>query len=109
MVKIRSGWTEKNKLKLFVAHTSFSIQDKSNMDVLTFDNTLIFEKIKSGFLISEVAKENLVSNCTLLNDGDFGDSDDDISRFTLVEIEDEAYRKFKNHLFEKLQEICKMK
>lgn len=27
MVKIRSGWTEKNKLKLFVAHTSFSIQD----------------------------------------------------------------------------------
>jgi len=83
--------------------------NKSNMDVLTFDNTLIFEKIKSGFLISEVAKENLVSNCTLLNDGDFGDSDDDISRFTLVEIEDEAYRKFKNHLFEKLQEICKMK
>jgi len=83
--------------------------NKSYIDILKFDNKLIFEKIKSGFLISEVAKENLVSNCKLLNDGDFGDSDDDISRFTLVEIDDEDYMKFKNHLFEKLQEICKMK
>jgi len=83
--------------------------NKSCKEVLNFDNTLIFEKIESGYMISPDLGDNLENNCKLLHDGDFGDSDDDISRLTLVEIDDEDYEKFMNRLYDKLEEICKMK
>jgi predicted nucleotidyltransferase component of viral defense system len=78
-------------------------------DVFGFDNTLIFEKIESGYMISPDLGDNLKHNCTLLHDGDFGDSDDDISRLTLVKIDDEEYEKFKSRLYDKLSEICKLR
>lgn len=83
--------------------------NKEQKDVLKTDNNLIFTKIESSFLISQVSEENLVNNCKLLNEGDFGDSDDDISRLTLIEIDDVEYEKFKNLLCDKLKDICKMK
>lgn len=83
--------------------------NKNCKEVLNFDNTLIFEKIESGYMISPDSGDNLENNCKLLHDGDFGDSDDDISRLTLVEIDDEDYEKFMNRLYDKLEEICKMK
>lgn len=78
-------------------------------DVFGFDNTLIFEKIESGYMISPDLGDNLKHSCTLLHDGDFGDSDDDISRLTLVKIDDEEYKKFKNRLYDKLSKICKLR
>jgi len=54
-------------------------------------------------------KENLDKNCRLVHDDKFSESDDDISRFTLVEIDDETYEKFKARLYRKLKEICMMR
>jgi len=81
--------------------------NKSCKDVLKFDNKLIFKKVESGYMISPDLEANLENNCKLLSDGGFGDSDDDISRLTLLEIDDEDYEKFKNQLYDKLKEICK--
>jgi len=53
--------------------------------------------------------KNFEKNCQLLQDDTFGGSDDDIHRLTLVEIDDEGYAKFKNPLYEKLKEICKLR
>ncbi len=78
-------------------------------DVFGFENTLIFDKIESGYLISPDLDDNLEHNCKLLHDGDFGNSDDDIRRLTLLEIDDEEYGKFKNRLYKKLKQICKMR
>lgn len=78
-------------------------------DVFGFDNTLIFEKIESGYMISPDLGNNLANNCKLLHDDTFGDSDDDISRLTLVEIDSKNYDKFKNQLYNELGEICKMR
>jgi len=83
--------------------------NKNCKDVLKFDNSLIFEKIESGYMISQELDDNLANNCKLLHDDDFGDSDDDISRLTLVEIDKEDYEPFKNQLYDKLKNICKMK
>lgn len=82
--------------------------NKDCKDVLKFDNKLIFKKIDSGYMISPDLKANLENNCKLLNDGDFGDSDDDISRFTLVEINKKDFDKFKDILYDKLKKICKI-
>ena len=83
--------------------------NKSCKNALKFDNALIFKKIDSGNMISPDLSNNLEKNCTLLHDGDFGDSDDDISRLSLVEINDKDYEEFKNQLFDKLKEICSMR
>ena len=48
----------------------------------------------------------LDKNCRLVNLDEFSESDDDINRFTLIEIDDETYEKFKNRLYQKLKEIC---
>ncbi len=82
--------------------------NKSKKDILKMDNILISRKIKSSFLISQVARENLQNNCSLLNKGVFGNSDDDISRLILIDIDSEEYRKFKNLLYSKLKNICKI-
>ena len=82
--------------------------NKGRKEVLKIDNKLILRKIKSGFLISEVSKDNLVKNCRLLFDDNFNDSDDDIYRLTLIEIDKKDYEMFKKRLFNKLKKICKV-
>ena len=81
--------------------------NKDCKDVLKCENRLILRKIRSSFLISEVAEDNLMKNCELLQDDVFPGSDDDISLLTLVEIEKEDYDFFKKQLFNKLRMICK--
>jgi len=83
--------------------------NKNCIDVLKFDNNLIFEKIESGYMISPELYDNLANNCILLHDNNFGDSDDDINRLTLLEINKKDYETFKNQLYDKLKNICKMK
>ncbi len=83
--------------------------NKSCKNVLKFDNTLIFEKIESGYMISPDLSNNLEKSCTLLHDDSFGDSDDDISHLSLVEINDKDYEEFKNRLYDKLRDICNMR
>ncbi len=82
--------------------------NKSKRNILEIDNTLISKKIRSSFLISQVAKENLQNNCSLLNKGVFGNSDDDISRLVLINIDSKKYEKFKDLLYRKLKKICKI-
>lgn len=82
--------------------------NKNCKDVLKFDNNLIFEKIKSGYIISPELKDNLANNCRLLHENIFGDSDDEISRLTLIEIDKKDYEAFKNQVYDKLSDICKM-
>ncbi len=82
--------------------------NKGRKEVLKIDNKLILRKIKSGFLISEFSKDNLVKNCRLLFDDNFNDSDDDIYRLTLIEIDKKDYEMFKKRLFNKLKKICKI-
>ena len=83
--------------------------NKSCKDVFTCNNTLIFQKIESGYMISSDLEDNLEKNCTLLQNGKFGDSDDDISRLSLVEINEKDYEEFKNRLYDKLKDICNMR
>lgn len=98
----RGALKERDILDLYFIH-------QKGTDVFKADNQLIFNKIKSGVLISPDLLENLKKNCQLLQDGAFGESDDDIHRLTLVEIDDEGYEKFKDILYEKLKKICKMR
>jgi hypothetical protein len=83
--------------------------NKRCKNVLKYNNKLIFKKIESARMISPDLSNNLEKNCTLLRDKGFGDSDDDISRLSLIEINEKNYEEFKNHLYEKLKEICSMK
>jgi len=83
--------------------------NKKCKDIFTFDNKLIFSKIESGYIISAESEENLNKACKLLHEGKFGDSDDDVSRLSLVEVDHADYEKFKVPLYEKLKEICKLK
>jgi len=78
-------------------------------DVFKADNKLILTKIQSGILIAPDLEKNLEKNCRLLHDDMFGESDDNIKLFALIEINDEKYEKFKVRLYEKLKEICTMK
>jgi len=80
--------------------------NKSCKNVLKYDNNLIFEKIQSARMISPDLSNNLGKNCTLLHDNEFGDSDDDIRRLSLVEIDEKEYKEFQNHLYNKLKKIC---
>ena len=83
--------------------------NKNCKNVLKFGNALIFKKIESGYMISPDLSNNLEKNCTLLHNGGFGDSDDDISRLSLVEINEEDYAEFTNQLYDKLKDICTMR
>jgi hypothetical protein len=80
--------------------------NKSCKNVLKYDNKLIFEKIQSARMISPDLSNNLEKNCRLLHDNKFGDSDDDISRLSLVEINEKDYEEFKNQLYDKFKKIC---
>jgi predicted nucleotidyltransferase component of viral defense system len=82
--------------------------NKNYKNVLKTDNNLISKKIESGQMISPDLSKNFEKNCTLLKDDIFGNSDDDISRLTLVKINENDYDDFKKHLFEKLKDICSM-
>ena len=84
------------------------LMNKDRGNVLKTDNNLIFTKIESGFLISQISEGNLVNNCKMLYEGIFDDSDDDISRLTLIEIDEKDYEIFKKRLFDKLKQICKI-
>ena len=98
----RAGLKERDVFDLFLIN-------KGQKDVFKTDNNLIFEKIVSSFLISHVSKENLLKNCNLLSNSAFGVSADDISPLTLIEIDIREYEKFKNRLYNKLKDICKIK
>ena len=83
--------------------------NKGCKQVLKFNNSLIFKKIESGYMVSPDLSGNLKKNCTLLYDGEFGESDDDIRSLSLVEINEADYEKFKNQLYDKLKDICDMR
>jgi len=98
-VLTRDALKERDILDLYLIY-------KRGADIFKADNQLIFKKIQSGILISPDLKKNLEKNCQLLSVDSFGDSDDDISRFTLVKLEEGNYEQFKGPLYNKLQEIC---
>jgi predicted nucleotidyltransferase component of viral defense system len=90
---------ERDVLDLFLIHARC-------MDVFECDTTLIVDKIACGTLISPVSAKNLKRNCQSLATEGFSHSDDDISRFTFVDINDEEYARFKDRLYTRLKEIC---
>ena len=73
--------------------------NKKGTDVFNTDTTSILTKIESGVLIAPDLKKNLEKNCRLVLDDNFGESDDDISRFTLIEVDEKKYEQFKVRLF----------
>ena len=79
--------------------------NKRCKNVLKYDNNLIFEKIQSARMISPDLSNNLEKNCRLLHDNEFGDSDDDIRRLSLIEIDKKDYGNFKSQLYDKLKNI----
>jgi predicted nucleotidyltransferase component of viral defense system len=101
-VLTRDALKERDIFDLYLIH-------QRGTDVFKADNKSILTKIESGVLIAPDLKENLERNCRLVHDDMFGESDDDINRFTLVEIDGEKYEEFKAHLYGKLKEICKMR
>lgn len=92
---------ERDILDLYLIH-------KKNKDVLKFDNELIYKKIQSAYMISPNLNKNLENNFKLLNKGKFDDSDDDIDRLLLLEINKREYNEFKKELFDKLETICNL-
>jgi len=98
-VLTRNVLKERDILDLYLIH-------KRGADVFKADNKSILTKIESGVLIAPDLKKNLDKNCRLVHDDKFTESDDDISRFTLVKIDDETYEKFKVRLYDKLKKIC---
>lgn len=98
-VLTRDALKERDIFDLYLIHKIWA-------DVFKTDNSLILMKIKSGVMIAPDLKENLDKNCRLVNLDKFSESDDDISRFSLVEIDGETYEKFKIRLYQKLKEIC---
>ncbi len=98
----RAAVKERDILDLFL------IYQRGN-DVFNVDTNLILKKIQSGVLIAPDLKKNLEKNCQLFNNESFVESNDDISRFTLIDIDNTQYDKFKSHLHEKLKTICLMR
>lgn len=82
--------------------------NKMLQDVLKFDNKKIIKKIKDGYITSKMSEENLENNCKLINKKSYDFFSDNISRLTLVEIDDVEYEKFKNLIYDKLKDICRM-
>jgi len=98
----REALKERDVFDLYLIH-------KRKKDVFQCDNKIIGGKIECARLISPDLSKNLEKNCTLLLDGVFGDSEDDIRRLSLVEINENEYDEFKKQLFTKLKDICKMR
>ena len=78
-------------------------------DVFKVDTNSILSKIQSGVLIAPDLKKNLEKNCQLFKNKSFVESNDDISRFTLVKVDNTEYDNFKSLLHEKLKTICSMR
>ena len=78
-------------------------------DVFKVDTNSILTKIQSGVLIATDLKKNLEKNCQLFKNKSFVESNDDISRFTLVKVDNTEYDNFKSLLHEKLKTICSMR
>jgi hypothetical protein len=97
----RDALKERDILDLYLIY-------KKGIDVFKANNQMIVKKIQSGMLISPDLKKNLENNCQLLSDNQFGDSDDDLSRFTLVKLDENDYEQFKGPLYDKLKEVCSL-
>jgi predicted nucleotidyltransferase component of viral defense system len=74
---------ERDVLDLFLIH-------HTGNDVFISDINSIFNKIQSGVLIAPDLRKNLEKNCQLFEKETFAESDDDISRFTLIDIDNIA-------------------
>lgn len=98
----RKALKERDILDLYLIH-------QKGTDVFKAGNKLIDKKIQSGILISPDLEKNLEKNRQLLQKNSFGESNDDINRLTLVEIDDKDYEKFKDQLYKKLKDICNMR
>ena len=86
----------------------YLIYQKGN-DVLKVDTKSILTKIQSGVLIAPDLKKNLEKNCQLFKNKSFVESNDDISRFTLVKVDNTQYNNFKSFVHQKLKTICSMR
>ena len=82
--------------------------NKNCKNIFKFYRKLIFKKIESGYMISPDLSNNLNKNCKLLYDGKFGNSDDDINRLSLIQINKKDYCEFKDRLNDKLNDICRL-
>ncbi len=98
----REAVKERDILDLYLIH------QKGN-DVFKVDTKSILTKIQSGVLIAPDLKKNLEKNCQLFKNKSFVESNDDISHFTLVKVDNTQYNNFKSLLHEKLKEICSIR
>ena len=98
----RDAVKERDILDLYLIH-------QRGNDVFKVDTNSILTKIQSGVLIAPDLRKNLEKNCRLFQEEAFVESDDDISRFTLVDVNNTQYGKFKNLLHKKLKAICMMR
>jgi len=93
---------ERDILDLYLIH-------QRGNDVFEVDTNLILTKIQSGVLIAPDLRKNLEKNCQLFQNEAYVESDDDISHFTLVDVNIARYGKFKNLLHKKIKAICSMR
>jgi predicted nucleotidyltransferase component of viral defense system len=98
----RESVKERDIIDLYIIH-------QKGKDVFKVDTKLILTKIQSGVLIAPDLKKNLEKNCQLFKNKSFVESNDDISRFTLVKVDNTQYDNFKSLLHEKLKTICSMR
>ena len=95
----RESFKERDLLDLYLIA-------KKGTDVFKTQKNIIRKKIDCGILIAPGLLQNLKKNCSLLHSQGDLESDDDVSRLTLVTINPAQYRQFKSQLFEKLKEVC---
>jgi predicted nucleotidyltransferase component of viral defense system len=97
----REAIKERDILDLYLIH-------QRGNNVLKISTSAINKKIQSGIIIAHDMQKNLEKNCQLLQRETSITSDDDVSRFTLINIDNAPYEEFKNHLIKKLKDICLM-
>jgi len=95
----RESVKERDVLDLYLIH-------QRGNNVFKVDSHSILTKIESGVIIAPDSRKNLEKNCRLFQNETFVESDDDISRFTLVDVNNAQYGKFKIFLHKKLKVIC---
>lgn len=95
----RESFKERDLLDLYLI-------SEHGIDVLGVPDNLVKRKLDCGVLIAPGLLQNLERNCTLLQNHSFLESEDDVSRLTLVTIDTSRYLHFKNLVFEKLKAIC---
>jgi predicted nucleotidyltransferase component of viral defense system len=98
----RESVKERDVLDLYLIH-------QRGNNVFKVDSNSILTKIQSGVIIAPDLRKNLEKNCRLFQNEAFVESDDDISRFTLVDVNNTQYGKFKNLLHKKLKAICTLR